>query len=107
MSEKTEVPNWGAMSFTTNATGNSESYTLDSDHYPYALYPIAISAENAGSVVTVNVTVTQNGVIESYGPFVLQPGEVLESSEWYDWWENTPDPDKGFFQPGPGAPWIY
>lgn len=100
-------PSWGTFESTSGPAGNIERYTLLDEHFPYALYPLAVSAQNATGPVEVSVTVEQNGVIESYGPYVLQPGEVLESSEWYDWWENFPDPDRGFGQPGPGAPWVY
>jgi len=100
-------PSWGAFTVSGGPAGGMERYTLLAEHFPYALYPLAVSAQNAAEPVEVSVTVEQNGVIESYGPYVLQPGEVLESSEWYDWWENFPDPDRGFGQPGPGAPWVY
>jgi hypothetical protein len=101
---------WG--SFSSDATGSgpgpySESYTLNEDHFPYAPYPIALSAENASGSASVTVIVEQNGVPESYGPYRLDPGELLPSWEWFDWWENFPDPERGFEEPGPGAPWVY
>lgn len=108
VSEKSSSSNWGAFALTTTSNGsNQEIYTLDEDHYPFATYPLALSAENANGPVDVTVTIEQNGAIETYGPYVLQPGEMLYSSEWYDWWENFPDPEKGVNVPGPGAPWVY
>jgi subtilisin family serine protease len=95
---------WGSFG---SAGPNHESYTLDPVHYPDALYPIAISAEHAISPANVTVLVQQNGRAESYGPFRLQPGQILPSSEWYDWWENFPDPKRGFLKKGPGGPWVY
>jgi len=108
VSEKSSSSNWGAFALATSSNGsNQEIYTLDEDHYPFAVYPLALSAENANGPVSVTVTVEQNGGVETYGPYVLQPGEMLYSSEWYDWWENFIDPARGLTIPGPGAPWVY
>ena len=101
---------WGT--FSDDATGaetgtKRERYTLNETHYPFALYVLGLSAQNASGPVEVDVVVEQNGYAENYGPFTLQPGEVLPSTEWSNWWENNPKPDEGFAQPGPGAPWIY
>jgi hypothetical protein len=101
---------WGT--FTPDATGSGpgpyrESYTLNETHFPYAPYPIALSAENASGSASVTVIVEQNGIPESYGPYRLEPGELLPSWEWFDWWENFPDEERGFEEPGPGAPWVY
>ena len=101
---------WGA--FGPDATGSGagpyrESYTLSEEHFPYAPYPIALSAEDAAATASVTVIVEQNGIPESYGPYRLQPGALLPSWEWFDWWENFPDPERGFEEPGPGAPWVY
>ena len=101
---------WGT--FDRDASGaesgtKRERYTLNEIHYPYAPYVLGLSAQNATAAAEVRVVVEQNGSAESYGPFRLQPGDVLPSTEWSDWWENHPKPDEGFSEPGPGAPWIY
>ncbi len=101
---------WGT--FSNDATGGEsgtkrERYELTEIHYPYAPYVLGLSAQNAGAPAEVSVVVEQNGYAESYGPFTLQPGEVLPSTEWSDWWENHPKPDEGFPEPGPGAPFVY
>jgi len=101
---------WGEFSADSTGVGPgpySETYTLAAEHYPNAPYPIAISAEHASAAAEVTVIIEQNGITEGYGPYLLSPGELLTSSEWHDWWENFPDPEKGFEQPGPGAPWVY
>ncbi len=102
VSSKTDAQ-WG----TFQSERNRESYTLSDVHYPDAVYPIAISAEHASEPANVTVVVEQNGFIERYGPFVLHPGQVLPSSEWYNWWENFPSPERGFEEKGPGGPWVY
>lgn len=101
---------WGT--FSEDATGRGsgaqmETYTLGETHFPFEAYPLALSAENASQSALVRVTIEQNGIVESYGPFRLEPGEVLPSSQWRGWWENMPKPDEGFMRPGPGAPWVY
>ncbi|MFB6286132.1 MAG: S8 family serine peptidase [Candidatus Bipolaricaulia bacterium] len=101
---------WGT--FSEDATGTKsgtkrERYDLNEIHYPYAPYVLGLSAQNASGPVEVDVVVEQNGYAQNYGPFTLQPGEVLPSTEWSDWWENNPKPDQGFPEPGPGAPWVY
>lgn len=101
---------WGMFSPDATGTGAGpyrESYTLSETHFPYAPYPIALSAENATAPARVTVIVEQNGIVERYGPYELEPGELLPSWKWFDWWENHPDPEKGFEEPGPGAPWVY
>ena len=105
-----EGARWGRFSGDNRGTGAGpyeETYTLNGEHFPYAPYPIAISAENATSPASVTVIVEQNGITEVYGPYRVEPGEVLPSWEWFDWWENTPKPEMGFEEPGPGAPWVY
>lgn len=101
---------WGT--FSGDATGSEtgtkrERYDLSDVHYPFAPYVLGLSAEHASGTVEVDVVVEQNGYAENYGPFTLQSGDVLPSTEWGDWWENNPKPDQGFAEPGPGAPWIY
>ena len=101
---------WGT--FSEDATGTAsgtkrERYELNEIHYPYAPYVLGLSAQHASAPAEVSVVVEQNGYAENYGPFTLQPGEVLPSTEWSDWWENNPKPDEGFPEPGPGAPWVY
>lgn len=101
---------WGRFSGDNRGTGAGpyeERYTLNEEHFPYAPYPIAISAENATGPARVTVIVEQNGLTEVYGPYRLEPGEVLPSWEWPDWWENVPKPEMDFEEPGPGAPWVY
>lgn len=101
---------WGT--FSGDATGaqtgtKRERYALNDAHYPYAPYVLGLSAQHASGPADVTVVVEQNGYAETYGPFTLQPGDVLPSTEWSDWWENNPKPDEGFAEPGPGAPWVY
>jgi subtilisin family serine protease len=101
---------WGEFSADSKGSGPgpySETYTLAAEHYPNAPYPIAISAEHAAGPAEVTVIIEQNGIAEVYGPYVLRPGRLLPSSEWHDWWENFPDPERDFEDPGPGAPWVY
>ncbi len=101
---------WGRFSGDDRGTGAGpyrETYTLNAEHFPYAPYPIAISAENATQGASVTVIIEQNGITEVYGPYRVEPGEVLPSWEWPDWWENTPNPEMDFTEPGPGAPWVY
>jgi len=99
---------WGSFSGDngTGFGGFEERYLLAPEHFPNAAYPLALSAEHASGPASVTVTVEQNGVVESYGPYELQPGEVLPSTEWVDWWENFPHPDEGTGR-GPGGPWVY
>jgi subtilisin family serine protease len=94
---------WGTFS----TSGGSETYTLSDNHYPNAVYKLALSGKNIASPAKVSVTITENGVTETYGPFTVQPGQVLASTEWKDWWENFPDKDLGFIEKGPGGPWVY
>jgi len=94
---------WGVFSSGTGRIG----YSLSAGHYPNALYELAINAENAAGAATVTVTIEQNGVVETYGPLTVQPGEVLPSSQWEGLWENFPDPERGFEEAGPGGPWVY
>lgn len=101
---------WGRFSADSTGTGlgtHRETYTLSDVHYPFAPYTLALSAENASSTAEVRVVIEQNGHVEGYGPFRLRPGQVLPSNQWRGWWENTPRPDEGFAEPGPGAPWVY
>jgi subtilisin family serine protease len=87
---------------TFSGSGGRESYSLNADHYPNAVYLLGL--QGSGDVT---VTVQQNGVTETYGPYNVRSGAILESSSWEGWWENFPDPDKGFEEPGPGGPWVY
>ncbi|GEM_PF-693103 len=106
----TNPARWGRFSGDDRGAGAGpyqETYTLREEHFPYAPYPIAISAENATQSARVTVIVEQNGITEVYGPYRVEPGEVLPSWEWPDWWENTPKPEMDFEEPGPGAPWVY
>lgn len=89
---------WGTFS----GSGGRESYSLNADHYPNAIYMLGL--QGAGEVT---VTVQQNGVTENYGPYSVRAGEVMESNAWEGWWENFPDPEKGFEEAGPGGPWVY
>ncbi len=103
------APRWGSFSVDNASTGFGgfeERYELAPEHFPNAVYPLALSAEHASGSASVTVTVEQNGTVESYGPYELQPGDVLPSSEWFDWWENFPNPDQGTGR-GPGGPWVY
>ena len=102
---------WGTFSPDGTGAGPGpyrESYTLNEEHFPYAAYPLALELDEAAPTpARVIVVVEQNGVVERFGPYELEPGERLPSTAWFDWWENHPDPEKGFEEPGPGAPWVY
>lgn len=101
---------WGVFAvddLAPGATGGIEAYSLLEEHYPYAVYPLAISAERAGGPVQVTVTLEQNGVTERFGPFLVESGEVLYSYQWPGWWESEQKPEQGFTSEGPGGPWVY
>ncbi|MBI1729887.1 S8 family serine peptidase [Candidatus Acetothermia bacterium] len=94
---------WGTFS----SSSQSDTYILSDKHFPNAVYKLALSGKKIASSAKVSVTITENGISETYGPFTVQPGQVLASTEWEGWWENFPDKDLGFTEKGPGGPWVY
>lgn len=100
------TPKTGALwgSFSGDAQhGGSETYELSFPHWDYAIYYLGIVAY--GNSSTARVTVIQNGVTETYGPYSVAGGFLYPSWGWPDWWENTPHPYFGVT--GPGGPVVY
>ena len=93
---------WGSFSGDAT-TGGSEIYTLSDPHFDWEVYLLGIEA--AGDSSTAQVTIVQNGVTESYGPYTVTAGGFYPSNTWTDWWENTPHPFFG--ATGPGGPVVY
>jgi len=93
---------WGSFSGDAT-TGGSEIYTLSDRHFDWEVYLLGIEA--AGDSSTAQVTVVQNGVTESYGPYTVTAGGFYPSNTWRDWWENTIHPLFGV--KGPGGPVVY
>lgn len=104
------TPKTGALwgTFSNDVTdGGSEIYELSDIHWDYDIYYLGIVAYGGSS--TALVTVLQNGVTETYGPYAVtgDPNDPqrYSSDTWPDWWENTRHP---FFQAkGPGGPVVY
>ncbi|MEN3010443.1 MAG: S8 family serine peptidase [Candidatus Bipolaricaulaceae bacterium] len=97
---------WGHFSDDVQA-GGTETYELKEIHWDYDIYYLAIMAYGISS--TAKVTVVQNGVSESYGPYFVS-GDPLNPSlypsfNWPDWWENARHPYFGV--KGPGGPVVY
>jgi len=93
---------WGTFSSDAQH-GGSETYELSFPHWDYAIYYLGIVAYGDSS--TARVTVIQNGVTETYGPYSVAGGFLYPSRGWPDWWENTPHPYFGVT--GPGGPVVY
>ncbi len=85
----------------------SETYTLNSVHYPFATYEIGISGQYLQETVNdVKVIIEQNGVRETYGPFSVKKGDFLPSYRWPGWWASNEDPARGVFF-GPTGPLVF
>ncbi len=101
---------WGTFDrddLASSAGAHSETYTLNPVHYPLATYEIGISGQHLGEPLSdVHVTIEQNGVRETYGPFTVKPGDLLPSYVWWQWWASKDDPDRGVFF-GPGGPFVF
>jgi len=98
---------WGTFSRDATA-GGSETYTLSDPHWDWDIYYLGIVVYDKSS--TARVIVEQNGVTESYGPYIvdagLSPSRLYPSTTWPDWWENTIHPMFGGVT-GPGGPVVY
>jgi hypothetical protein len=85
----------------------SETYTLNARHYPFATYEIGISGDSLQETVNeVRVIIEQNGVRETYGPFTVKKGDFLPSYQWPGWWASKEDPARGVFF-GPTGPFVF
>jgi|Deesub1362B_J571_1020462.scaffolds.fasta_scaffold01812_4 hypothetical protein len=102
---------FGAISWSTPKTGatwgtfsgdddgadgdGSETYTLNFLHWDNDLYRIAIDATNSTVDTQVTVTIIQNGVTETYGPYLVPAGSFGDLGVQVDWWDLL------------GGPWVF
>ncbi|MGY4707325.1 S8 family serine peptidase [Candidatus Bipolaricaulota sp. J31] len=95
---------WGVFSPDDDgADGDgTESYTLfnplipgGAPHWDYDTYFVGIDATNSTVDTIVTVTVIQNGVEETYGPYLVPAGAFGDLGMQVDWWDAL------------GGPWVY
>ncbi len=94
---------WGEWSSDASGASGTETYRLyapgegPGGHGGDAFYPLAV-VFNGGTPATVTVTVTQNGVTETYTFALTSPGWYYAYNpgppvvRWPGWWNNYPGP---------------
>lgn len=104
---KTECP-YGV--FTSNSqAGGKETFTLTDPHVS-GIYYLVIDASNVEyptKITPVTVTVTQNGIVEQYGPYTLSGGARYYSYDWAGWWDTRHTPSCAHKPCGLGGPLVY